>query len=84
MKPMFKAGDHVSAKRWDKTSGPSLRMGECVVVTVAKARSESGYMVAIKNARGEMMSLDANWLEPLLNMPVDETREKATIEMPTL
>ena len=63
---MFKVGDRVSFRKWDKYERPVKRLGDGVVEKVEHGtqRSESGIMVTVRSKNGPIR-LDANWLESM-------------------
>ncbi len=67
--PRFQTNDRVSLERWDRSNPPyDLVMGECVVVSVSRKCSESGWMVVLRNSAGRRIELDQNWVWPLVEI----------------
>ena len=62
---------------WDQTCPPGNRHGTGVVVRTYPQRSQSGYMVQVRSARGEIC-LDAAWLAPIQHWETTE-RNRHTI-----
>lgn len=60
---IFKPGDKVSLRKWDRTVPPYERLGDAVVASVEPWRSESGWRVEFKTSQGATYALDQNWLE---------------------
>lgn len=65
-RPRFALGDVVDLERWDETERPSKRIGIARVTKIAADRCESGFMVTVESEAGETLTLDQNWISPLL------------------